>query len=85
MHLNKEELDGVRLLRADTVDRMVRTAFPDPILRGRRGKIGWGLAKVNVVFDPGALPYPSQAITAGTARRVRSSGSIPRTSWSRSS
>jgi hypothetical protein len=40
---------------------------------------------VNVVFDPGALPYPSHANTAGTERRVRSSGSIPRTSWSRSS
>jgi CubicO group peptidase (beta-lactamase class C family) len=25
---------------------------------------------VNVVFDPGALPYPSHANTAGTARTI---------------
>jgi hypothetical protein len=32
MHANKGELDGVRLLRADIVDRMVRNALADPIL-----------------------------------------------------
>jgi hypothetical protein len=31
---------GVRLLRADTVDRKVHNGLPDPILRARGGRIG---------------------------------------------
>jgi hypothetical protein len=41
VHLNKEELDGVRLLRAELPIAGCRNALPDPILRGPRRKIGW--------------------------------------------
>jgi CubicO group peptidase (beta-lactamase class C family) len=55
MLLNKGELDGVRLLRSDTVERMVRNGLPDAVLAGRgRGAVGWGLINANVVMDPAA-------------------------------
>jgi len=47
MLLNKGELDGVRILRAATVDRMVVNSLPDAIVKTRNGA-GWGLANVNV-------------------------------------
>jgi CubicO group peptidase (beta-lactamase class C family) len=50
MLLNKGELDGVRILRAATVDRMVVNGLPDAIVKTRNG-VGWGLANVNVAAD----------------------------------
>ena len=47
MLLNRGELDGVRLLKRETVDRMVANGLPDAIVAERRG-MGWGLANVNV-------------------------------------
>lgn len=59
MLLNKGELDGVRILKATTVDTMVANGLPDAILRARGGAFGWGLANVNVVLDPSGLTYPA--------------------------
>jgi CubicO group peptidase (beta-lactamase class C family) len=59
MLLNKGELDGVRILKADTVAAITANGLPDAILKARGGAMGWGLANVNVVIDPGALTYPA--------------------------
>jgi CubicO group peptidase (beta-lactamase class C family) len=64
MLLNAGELDGVRLLRQSTVERMTRNGLPDAVLAARGGTMGWGLANVNVAMNAG-----------GTARPARSSGS----------
>jgi CubicO group peptidase (beta-lactamase class C family) len=50
MLLNKGELDGVRLLKAATVERMIVNGLPDAITRTRNG-VGWGLANVNVAVN----------------------------------
>jgi CubicO group peptidase (beta-lactamase class C family) len=54
MLLNRGELDGVRLLKAATVDRMVTNGLPPNVQQVRGGAMGWGLANVNVVIDPNA-------------------------------
>ena len=59
MLLNKGELDGVRLLRAETVQNMTRNGLSDEILKARGGAMGWGLANVNVVLNPAGLNYPA--------------------------
>lgn len=59
MLLNGGELDGVRLLRRDTVTQMVANGLPEAVLAARGGSMGWGLANVNVVLNPAALPYPA--------------------------
>lgn len=51
MLLNKGELDGVRILRSATVEKMVVNGLPEPILKARGGSMGWGLANVNVAQD----------------------------------
>jgi CubicO group peptidase (beta-lactamase class C family) len=50
MLLNKGQLDGVRILKAATVERMVANGLPDAIVKTRNGT-GWGLANVNVAAD----------------------------------
>jgi CubicO group peptidase (beta-lactamase class C family) len=50
MLLNRGTLDGVRLLKAETVDRIVANGLPDAIVAERRGT-GWGLSNVNVAAD----------------------------------
>jgi CubicO group peptidase (beta-lactamase class C family) len=52
MLLNRGELDGARLLKPDTIDRMVANGLPDAVLQQRRGNVGWGLINANVVLDP---------------------------------
>ena len=59
MLLNKGVLDGVRLLRADTVETMTANRLPESILKARGGTMGWGIANVNVVLDPAAVSYPA--------------------------
>ena len=59
MLLNRGELNGVRILRAKTVDTMTGNSLPDEVLKGRGGAMGWGLANVNVVLDPSAVNYPA--------------------------
>ncbi len=59
MLLNNGELDGVRVLRAATVERIVAHGLPPAILAARGPSMGWGLANVNVVLDPTAVAYPA--------------------------
>jgi CubicO group peptidase (beta-lactamase class C family) len=59
MLLDGGTLDGVRVLRAETVAMMVRNRLPDPIVAQRGGTMGWGIANVNVVLNPSALNYPA--------------------------
>jgi len=60
MLLNRGELGGVRLLKAETVDMMTRNGLPDAILQSRGGgSMGWGLGNVNIVLNPARLDYPA--------------------------
>ena len=61
MLLGGGELDGVRLLSAQTVARMTRNGLSDAVVQARGGAMGWGLANVNVVLDPARLSYPASA------------------------
>ena len=55
MLLNRGELNGARILSANTVDLITSNGLPEPVLRARGGAMGWGLANVNVVLDPSAM------------------------------
>jgi CubicO group peptidase (beta-lactamase class C family) len=57
MLLNKGTLDGVRVLSAPTVESMTKNGLSDPILQGKGGAVGWGLANVDVVVGPGSRGY----------------------------
>lgn len=59
MLLNKGELEGVRLLKADTVASMTVNALPEPVLAAKGGNVGWGLANVDVVVADGSRGYLS--------------------------
>jgi CubicO group peptidase (beta-lactamase class C family) len=63
MLLNGGELEGTRLLRADTVAAMTRNALSDAVLAARGGAMGWGLANVNVSPATGEYGWDG---TAGT-------------------
>src|SRR5688500_16682766 len=52
MLLNKGELDGVRLLRASTVEAMTVNGLSEDVQKTRGGSMGWGLAKVQVLLNP---------------------------------
>ena len=57
MLLNKGRLDGVRLLSPATAETMTANGLPEPILQGKGGAVGWGLANVDVVVGPGSRGY----------------------------
>jgi CubicO group peptidase (beta-lactamase class C family) len=60
MLVNGGELDGVRLLPADTIATMVSNGLTDDVLASRRGgAMGWGLGNVDIVMKPEALAYPA--------------------------
>jgi CubicO group peptidase (beta-lactamase class C family) len=63
MLLNGGELDGVRLLRRDTVAMMTRNDLSAPVLAARGGAMGWGLANLNVALATGEYGWDG---TAGT-------------------
>lgn len=69
MLLNKGELDGIRLLKAATVERMTANGLPDAVLKVRGGSMGWGLANVNIVLDPGS-PLRGEYSWDGTAGTI---------------
>jgi CubicO group peptidase (beta-lactamase class C family) len=48
MLLNRGELDGVRLLRATTVEAMTKTGLSEAVQQTKGGAMGWGLANVEV-------------------------------------
>ncbi|MGD9901905.1 MAG: serine hydrolase domain-containing protein [Vicinamibacterales bacterium] len=53
MLLDRGVLDGTRVLKADTVARMTANGLPPAVQAARGGAMGWGLANVNVLLDPG--------------------------------
>ena len=60
MLLNRGTLDGVRLLKAETVDQMVTNGLSDDVLAARgNGVMGWGLGNVNIVMKPEGVRYPA--------------------------
>jgi CubicO group peptidase (beta-lactamase class C family) len=59
MLLNRGELGGVRLLKADTAASMTVNALPEAVLAGKGGTVGWGLANVDVVVGEGSRGYLS--------------------------
>ncbi|MBW8862935.1 MAG: serine hydrolase, partial [Acidobacteria bacterium] len=63
MLLDKGQLGGVRILRADTVETMTRNGLSAAVLAARGGTMGWGLANVNVAIDGGEYGWDG---TAGT-------------------
>ena len=63
MLLNKGELDGVRVLKAATVERMTSNGLSDAVQKARGGSMGWGLANVNVNLQTGEYGWDG---TAGT-------------------
>ena len=69
MLLNKGELDGVRLLKPATVERMVTNGLPEQVLQQRRGNVGWGLINANVILDP-ASPLRGEYSWDGTAGTI---------------
>ena len=59
MLLNKGELHGTRLLTTKTVDLMTANGLSERVQTARGGPMGWGLANVNVLLEPGAANYPA--------------------------
>ena len=57
MLLNKGDLGGTRLLKAETVASMTANALSESVLQGKGGTVGWGLANVDVVVGPGSRGY----------------------------
>jgi CubicO group peptidase (beta-lactamase class C family) len=67
--LNRGELEGVRLLEQETVDRMTSNGLPESILQQRRGGVGWGLINANVILDR-ASPLAGEYSWDGTAGTI---------------
>ena len=61
MLLNKGELDGVRLLKATTVDAITKNGLSPAVLALRGGAMGWGLGNVDVVVTPSPRGYLTAA------------------------
>jgi CubicO group peptidase (beta-lactamase class C family) len=53
MLLNGGELDGVRILSAETVETITANGLSDDVLAARPGGSGWGLGNVNVSMEAG--------------------------------
>ena len=70
MLLNRGELDGVRLLTRQTVDRITANGLPDGVLKQRgRGDVGWGLINANVILDA-TSPLRGEYSWDGTAGTI---------------
>ena len=59
MFLNKGELDGVRILRPETIEMMIANRVPSALLPlgGRPNGRGWSLG-FSVVLDPALFTFP---------------------------
>jgi CubicO group peptidase (beta-lactamase class C family) len=51
MLLNNGELEGVKLLREETVEMMTRNGLSEAVQQTRGGTMGWGLGNVNVLLS----------------------------------
>jgi CubicO group peptidase (beta-lactamase class C family) len=63
MLLNRGQLNGTRLLRAETVDRMTANGLSEAVLERRGGRRGWGLGNVDIALETGEYGWDG---TAGT-------------------
>lgn len=71
MLLDGGVFDGVRLLKADTAARMTANGLPAGVLALRGGRMGWGLANVNVLMESdGAGANPGEYGWDGTAGTI---------------
>jgi CubicO group peptidase (beta-lactamase class C family) len=52
MLLDKGTFGGVRLLKPETATRITTNGLPDDVLKARGGRMGWGLANVDVLMTP---------------------------------
>jgi CubicO group peptidase (beta-lactamase class C family) len=70
MLMNRGELDGVRLLTRESVERLTRNGLPEAVLKQRgRGDVGWGLINANVVLDQSS-PLRGEYSWDGTAGTI---------------
>jgi CubicO group peptidase (beta-lactamase class C family) len=70
MLLNKGELDGARLLKRESVEKLIANGLPDAVLKQRgRGDTGWALANANVVLNP-TSPLAGELSWDGTAGTI---------------
>lgn len=51
MLLDKGTFNGTRLLKAETATRITANGLPADVLTARGGRMGWGLANVNVLMS----------------------------------
>ena len=72
MLLNKGALDGVRVLKPETVAQMTGNGLDPTVLQARGGSMGWGLANVNVAMprDGGDGPPAGEYGWDGTAGTI---------------
>lgn len=57
MLLSGGELNGMRLLKTETVASMTRNGLNEAALQSKGGNVGWGLANVDVVLNAGSRGY----------------------------
>jgi len=70
MLLNKGELDGARILKRESVEKLVANGLPDAVLKQRgRGDTGWALANFTVVLNA-ASPLAGELSWDGTAGTI---------------
>ena len=70
MLLNNGELNGVRVLKRETVEKLVANGLTDAVLKLRgRGDAGWALGNVNVIVDPNS-PLRGEYSWDGTAGTI---------------
>jgi CubicO group peptidase (beta-lactamase class C family) len=66
--LNRGELDGTRLLKRETVERMTANGLPEPLRQQRRGN-GWSLLNASINMDPDS-PTRGEYSWDGTAGTI---------------
>lgn len=70
MLVNKGELDGVRLVKPETLEGMIVNRLSPAVLTQRaRGNLGWGLINANVIMDASS-PLHGEYSWDGTAGTI---------------
>lgn len=59
MLLNRGEIDGVRILEAESVQFLTTNGLSDELLDARGGGFGWSPGSLNVLMDPATVDYPA--------------------------
>ena len=86
MMMNGGELNGVRVLKAETVATMTKNQLGKIRVLPSNAQMGYGFGVVSEEEqERPKTTRPASAPSPGAARTARTSGSIPRTNWSPSS